>query len=62
MSLFFTKFVKLDPDPHSFYLLDPDPHSEKLLDPDPQKMNADPQPWLYKLALKICFSLAHCEL
>ena len=37
MSLFFTKFVKLDPDPHSFYLLDPDPHSEKLLDPDPQK-------------------------
>ena len=34
MSLFFTKFVKLDPDPHS----------EKLLDPDPQKMNADPQP------------------
>ena len=27
MSLFFTKFVKLDPDPHS----------EKLLDPDPQK-------------------------
>ena len=44
MSLFFTKFVKLDPDPHSFYLLDPDPHSEKLLNPDPQKMNADPQP------------------
>ena len=30
----FTKFVTLDPDPHS----------EKLLDPDPQKMNADPQP------------------
>ena len=48
MSLFFTKYVKLDPDPHSFYLLDPDldPHSEKLLDPDPQKMNGDPQPWL----------------
>ena len=47
MSLFFTKFVKLDPDPHSFYRLDknPDPHSEKLLDPDPQKINADPQPW-----------------
>ena len=46
MSLFFTKFVKLDPDPHLFYLLDtdPDPHSEKLQDPDPQKMNADPQP------------------
>ena len=37
MSLFFTKFVKLDPDPHSFYLLDPDPHSEKLLDLDLQK-------------------------
>ena len=37
MNLFFTKFEKLDPDPHSFYLLDPDPHSEKLLDPDPQK-------------------------
>ena len=44
MSLFFTKFVKLDPDPHSFYLLEPDPHSEKLLDPDPLEMNADPQP------------------
>ena len=44
MSIFFTKFVKLDPDPHSFYLLEPDPHSEKLLDPDPLKMNADPQP------------------
>ena len=44
MSLFFTKFVKLDPDLHSFNLLDLDPHSEKLLDPDPQKMNADPQP------------------
>ena len=44
MSIFFTKFVKLDPDPHSFYLLDPDPHSEKLLDPDPLEMNADPQP------------------
>ena len=43
-SLFFTKFVKLDLDPHSYYLLDPDPHSEQLLDPDPQKMNADPQP------------------
>ena len=39
MSLFFTKFIRLYPDPHSFYLLDldPDPHSEKLLDPDPQK-------------------------
>ena len=49
MSLFFTKFVKLYPDPHSFYLLDPnsDPHSEKLLDPDPQKLNADPQPCDY---------------
>ena len=34
MSLFFSNFVKLDPDPHS----------EKLLDPVPQKMNADPQP------------------
>ena len=44
-SLFFTKFVTLDPDPHSFYLLDPDPHSEKLLNPDPQKMNADPLPY-----------------
>ena len=47
MSLFFTKFVKLDPDPHEsalFYILDPDLHLEKLLDPDPQKMNADPQP------------------
>ena len=44
VSLFFTKFVKQDPDPHSFYLLYPDPHSEKLLDPDPHKMNADPQP------------------
>ena len=44
MSIFFTKFVKLDPDPHSFYLLEPDPHSEKLLDPDPLEMNADPQP------------------
>ena len=47
MRFFFTKFVKLDPDPHgshSFYLLDPDPDSEKLLDPDPQKMNVDPQP------------------
>ena len=44
MSLFLTNFVKLDPDPHSFYLQDPDPLSEKLLDPDPQKMNADPQP------------------
>ena len=43
ISLFFYKFVKLDPDPHSFYL--PDPHSKKLLDPGPQKMNADPQPW-----------------
>ena len=39
-----SKFVKLDPDPHSFYLLDPDPHSEKLLDPDLHKMNPDPQP------------------
>ena len=48
MSLFFTKFVKLDPDPHSFYLLDPDPHSEKLLDPDLPKMNADPQPWIWR--------------
>ena len=38
MSLFFTKFVKLDLDPHSFYLLDPEPHSEKLLDPDPKKI------------------------
>ena len=28
---FLTKFVKLDPDPHSFYLLDPDPYPEKLL-------------------------------
>ena len=46
VSLFFTKFVKLDPDPHSFYLLDPDPHSEKVLDPDSQKINADPQPCL----------------
>ena len=44
MSLFITKFVKLDPYPHSFYLLDPEPHSEKLLDLDPQKMMADPQP------------------
>ena len=44
VSLIFTKFVNLDPDPDSFYLLDPDPHSENLLDPDPQKMNADPQP------------------
>ena len=44
MSLFFfTKFVNLDPDPHSFCILDPDPRSEKLLDPDPQKMNEDPQ-------------------
>ena len=34
MSLFFTNFVKLDPDP---YL-------EKLLDQDPQNTNADPQP------------------
>ena len=44
MSLFFTKLVQLDPDPHSFYLLDPNPNSEKLLDPDQQKMNAEPQP------------------
>ena len=44
MSLFFTKFNKLDPDPHSFYLLDPDPHSEKLLYPDLPKMIADPMP------------------
>ena len=44
MGLYFTEFVYLDPDPHSFYLLDPDPLSEKLLDPDPHKMNADPQP------------------
>ena len=29
--------------------LDPDPHSEKLLDPDQQKMNADPQPWKYRI-------------
>ena len=65
MSLFFTKFVKLDPDPHSFYrldknpdphsekLLDPDPHSEKLLDPDPHKMNADPQPWFCCMRIRI---------
>ena len=44
LSLFFTKFVKLDPDPHSFYFLDLDLHSEKLLDPDPHKMNVYPQP------------------
>ena len=37
MSLFLTKFVKLDLSPHSIYLLDPDLHSEELLDPDPQK-------------------------
>ena len=58
VSLFFTKFVKLDPDPHSFYLLDPDPHSEKLLDPDPPKMNADPHPWckIYLFFLTKLFS------
>ena len=39
LSLFFTKIVKLDPDPRSLYLLDPDSHSDKLLDPD-----ADPKP------------------
>ena len=64
MSLFFTKFVKLDPDPHSFYLLDPDlhsfylldpdPHSFYLLDPDPQKMNANPQPWSQIKCLQTC--------
>ena len=56
MRLFFTKFVKLDPDPepHSFYLLYPDPHSEKLLDPDPKKMNADPLPW-FRLYLILKF-------
>ena len=37
---FFSKFIKLDPDPHK--QLDPDPHLEQQLDPD--KMNADQQP------------------
>jgi hypothetical protein len=25
----------------------PDPLLEKWLDPDPQKINADPQPWIF---------------
>ena len=54
MHLFFTNFVKLDPDSdlHFVKQLDPDPHSEKLLDPDPQNMNADLQSCLKLSVMK----------
>ena len=56
-AIFFVFFNSLRGDFHKFCsagsgsafkkLLDPDPHWEEQLDPDPQKMNADPQPWLW---------------
>ena len=49
MRLFFTKFVKLDPDPHgSGFILPPGSVSafRKTAGSGSAKMNADPQPWL----------------
>ena len=47
MILFFTKFVKLDPDPHSEKLLDPYP--------DPHKINANPQPCCKYSSNPLCY-------